>query len=254
MAATCKACDDPLVLTLDPEDSGDEGQTVPDDLELPCGCHFHWQCLLDQSSEIVLSLKCPSCGAFLPTNAAGASVTNPFRPAAEATPILTRYANEGGVVDDLDIFPTLTEEAFLGAHPEARPARAMHTMAAEGDVAGIVELLMDVDSDSDVDATAAQLIRWTDPLNDGRSALHVALESNQEEVFWLLLWLGSAVHTSVFPLAAAQGAEQLGLSRGQVSRDEDVRFIKDEAGCSPAQILSELGPPWSIYVEAGLLN
>lgn len=46
----CKACQQPLVLELDPEDFdeaassavGGAPTTVPDDLELPCGCHFHW--------------------------------------------------------------------------------------------------------------------------------------------------------------------------------------------------------------------
>jgi len=43
--STCKACDEPLVLRVDEdEDEGanNENQTVPDDLELQCGCHFHW--------------------------------------------------------------------------------------------------------------------------------------------------------------------------------------------------------------------
>jgi hypothetical protein len=44
----CKACEEPLVLRLgeDDEDRNEGGaaaeETVPDDLELPCGCHFHW--------------------------------------------------------------------------------------------------------------------------------------------------------------------------------------------------------------------
>lgn len=37
--ATCKACDEPLVFRLDDDDSCHD---VPDDLELRCGCHFHW--------------------------------------------------------------------------------------------------------------------------------------------------------------------------------------------------------------------
>lgn len=45
----CKACDEPLVLRLEDDEDADVGEsdagppdTVPDDLELPCGCHFHW--------------------------------------------------------------------------------------------------------------------------------------------------------------------------------------------------------------------
>lgn len=54
MAAVCKACQDPLVISIEP-DSEDEGQgteetqNVPDDLELPCGCHFHWYANATQS-------------------------------------------------------------------------------------------------------------------------------------------------------------------------------------------------------------
>lgn len=48
--AVCKACEQPLVLELDPEDFdeatssavGGQPSSVPDDLELPCLCHFHW--------------------------------------------------------------------------------------------------------------------------------------------------------------------------------------------------------------------
>lgn len=46
----CRLCDQPLVVELDPEDfdeatassAGGVPATVPDDLALPCSCHFHW--------------------------------------------------------------------------------------------------------------------------------------------------------------------------------------------------------------------
>lgn len=37
--AACKLCEDPLVFQIEDGDGADE---VPDDLELECGCHFHW--------------------------------------------------------------------------------------------------------------------------------------------------------------------------------------------------------------------
>ena len=44
--SVCKACEEPLVLRLDEEDPDEAGpsstEIVPDDLELICGCHFHW--------------------------------------------------------------------------------------------------------------------------------------------------------------------------------------------------------------------
>jgi hypothetical protein len=41
--------------------------------------------------------------------------------------ILARYHNEGGVQENLDILPLVTEEAYLEANPAARPARAFMT-------------------------------------------------------------------------------------------------------------------------------
>jgi hypothetical protein len=260
MTETCKSCHDPLTLTLDPEESGDEGETVPDDLLLPCGCHFHWQCLVDQSSTITTTLTCPSCNTYLPSNtstAGGSSSSS--SPAASATPtpiILTHYTNEGGPQPDLDIYPTLAEESYLSAHPEARPARAFHTLVAEGDVQGMVELLTDIDSDRDTPLSAAQLLVWRDPLNGGRSALHVALEARQEEAVWLLLWLGSGARGKDFPDAVVQVAQAMGLPRreGTVPAEEDVRFVRDEKGRTAGDVCLELGSPWTRLVEGGLFS
>lgn len=48
MSGSCSACQEPLLVLID-SDSEDEdsktasvGESVPDDVELPCGCHFHW--------------------------------------------------------------------------------------------------------------------------------------------------------------------------------------------------------------------
>jgi len=130
--ATCKVCSQPLFLDLDPDDFDEatasvagDSTTVPDDLELRCGCHYHWQCLLDLSSQVALSLKCPSCDTRLVSTPDGPSATNPIFPNRHQNPqILTRYVNEGGPQDNLDILPLITEEAYLDANPTARPARA----------------------------------------------------------------------------------------------------------------------------------
>ena len=254
MADVCKVCEDPLVLSLDLEDSDHEEttqETVPDDLLLSCGCHFHWQCLLDQASEVATDLKCPSCATYLLVTSTSAppagasSSSSSSAPSQTTNSIPTRYTNEGGAEDNLDILPTLIEESYLAVHPEARPARAMHTMISEGDVNGIVELLMDVDSDADVDTDAKQLLRWTDPLNGGKSALHVAIEARQEEPFWLLLWLGSGMKGDFFP----EEMRQVGLPRTEVAEEEDLRFIADGEGRRPRDLLVGMGPPWSLYVE-----
>ena len=112
---TCQTCHDPLIIPIEPDSDVEEQpacsssssspQTVPDDLLLPCGCHFHWQCLLDLASTIYSSLRCPSCNTYLPSESAGSS-SKPTNPQ-----ILTTYTNEGGVQPSLDLYPTLQEEA-----------------------------------------------------------------------------------------------------------------------------------------------
>jgi hypothetical protein len=269
MAETCKSCHDPLTLTLDPEESGDEGETVPDDLLLPCGCHFHWQCLLDESTTITSTLNCPSCTNYLPSTPSGPSGSSSSSSTTPQTPhhqILTRYHNEGGLQPNLDIYPALLEESFLTTNPSARPARALHTLAAEGDVPGMISLLADLDTsphghgggeeddEEEDNMTAAQLLAWRDPLNGLRTALHVALEAQQEEVVWLLLWLGSGVERDAYPEAVVQAAEGAGLPRPgpAVPAAEDVRFVRDGAGRAAEDVCLELGAPWDRLVEGGL--
>ncbi|KAH6613739.1 hypothetical protein B0J18DRAFT_63318 [Chaetomium sp. MPI-SDFR-AT-0129] len=295
MAEVCKSCQEPLTITLDPEDSVEETtnpQTVPDDLVLPCGCHFHWQCLLEESSHVTTALTCPACNTHLPTNvpaAAGtgsssSSLSANVQPTQPTPHIPTHYTNEGGAQPNLDIYPTLLEESYLSAHPEARPARAFHTLAAEGQVQGMVELLQSLESnphgsdddddnegkdddydqgDTDIDTlNAAQLLAWRDPLNGLRSALHVALEAQQEEAVWLLLWLGSGARAEDFPPAVVQVVEgTLGLARllflpegERLPGTEDVRTVRDERGRTAGDVCLELGGPWVRLVEGGLFQ
>ncbi|WYZ42040.1 hypothetical protein EsH8_V_000935 [Colletotrichum jinshuiense] len=260
MAAVCKACEDPLVISIEPDSedegqAGDEPQNVPDDLELPCGCHFHWQCLLDLSAEIAISLNCPSCQKYLPSNQQGPSVTNPYLHTPPGAAILTRYVNEGGLQDGLDILPNITEEAYLAANPDARPARAYHLMCSEGDVQGVVDLLQDANEELAGDvAKLGQLIRYQDPLAGGKSALHVAIEKAQEEVVWLLLWIASPVPTDVFPQSALQAAEALQIVRLTNDTAEDIRALRTEAGQTAEDVARSMPTRWGALVDAGILR
>ncbi|CAJ2502660.1 Uu.00g100540.m01.CDS01 [Anthostomella pinea] len=257
-AATCKVCDDPLVLEVDDDEEGGNAETqpVPDDLELSCGCHFHWQCLLDQSSEIAISLKCPSCDSQVAANTAGPSVTNPFLHASSGASILTRYKNEGGVQENLDILPAVTEEAYLEANPAARPARAFHVMCCEGDFGGIVELLRDADQADGEEPTMdpAQLLRYQDPLADKKSGLHLAVEKRQEEVVWLLLWIASSLSTETFPEPAMQAAQAMGLHRPATSASDDIRSLRDDQGRTAETVAAEMGGVWAAMLQAGALH
>ncbi|KAF7858725.1 uncharacterized protein EAF02_011049 [Botrytis sinoallii] len=233
---TCKLCSESLTVQLDPEEleqfeggSSSMG-SVPDDLQLVCGCHMHWQCLLDESPQILNKLHCPSCDNSIATSVASASRS------VSGTRVPTRYHNEGGVQEDLDILPLITEEAYLDEHPEARPARAFMTMCAEGDVFGINDLLSAVDDDEDGEGLSAKpILRYQDPLDEMKSGLHVAVEKGQEEIIWLLLWLASTLPTDFFPEQITQMAETMGVGR-DTADGEDIRNLRDAQG----QLASDL--------------
>ncbi|KMQ82093.1 ring finger-like protein, partial [Lasius niger] len=108
-----------------------------------------------------------------------------------------------------------------------QPARALHVMCSEGDVAGIVELLRHVhDQVSDVRA----LVRYQDPLAEMKSGLHLAVENGHEDIVWLLLWLSSTLPTEAFPLPGRQAVESLGLGRLSLQPDDDIRGLLDGRG------------------------
>lgn len=258
MAATavCKICEDPLVVEVEAEDGENASpQTVPDDLEIVCGCHFHWQCFLDQSSDVASSLKCPSCQTLLAENSAGPSTTSSFSRAISGVSILTRYTNEGGIQEGLDILPSIMEEAYLEANPEARPARAFHVMCGEGDVGGIVDLLRDIDQEGgEPGLPLAQLIRYQDPLANMKSGLHLAIEQGQEEIVWLLLWIASPLRTDAFPGPLREIAQAMGLQRPVTSPSEDIRALKDERGRMAEAIAAEHEGPWVTLLQANVLQ
>lgn len=238
--ATCKVCSEQLVSQVD-----DEEAPVPDDLELPCGCHYHWQCLLDQSSYVALNLKCPSCERFLPVNQAGPSVTN--TPQSQA--ILTRYTTEDGVEENYDILPIVTEEAYLESHPGERRARAFHVMLSQDDVLGVLELLNDAASEGD-DVSA--LVFYRDALNKNKNGLHLAIEKGQEEAVWLMLYLGSPLPLDMFPQEAAHAAQSMGVER--LDGRENICCLRDDQNLTAEDYARNLGDKWSRLLQGGVLR
>ncbi|KLU83672.1 hypothetical protein MAPG_02724 [Magnaporthiopsis poae ATCC 64411] len=261
--SVCVSCKDPLVLGTD-EDEMEDGDNapVPDDLSLPCGCHFHWQCFLDSASDVAITLKCPSCGSYLPTNQAGGpSVTNPVFPASQEVVIVTRYESEGGVQENYNILPDVTEEAYLLTHPEFRPAHAFHSMCAEGNAEELLAIIADVDSSPDDDdeagagasLTVNQLLRYQDPLDSMKSPLHIAIEKNQAQVALLLLYMASGLPVDSFPGDALEVAKGLGLRRPTLAGPEDdIRALKDANGHTAEEYAYKAGGPWIQFIEAGM--
>ncbi|KAK5990975.1 hypothetical protein PT974_09250 [Cladobotryum mycophilum] len=242
----CEACDEPLVVEIDnePDDSEIETSQVPDDLKLRCGCHYHWQCLMDEASTLCISPKCPNCNTFISTNEGGSST------ASTTTVILVDYTNEGGLQQNLDILPSIKEEAYVQDNPESVPARALHIMCAEGDVEGIVELLRDV---ANQQAHIGSILCHQDPLSDMQSGLHVAIRNKQDEAVWLLLWLASSLPTVTFPESVHRATGLVGLGRLSMEPLDDIRNLKDSHGHTAEQLARQQPEYWSVLLNTGIL-
>jgi hypothetical protein len=189
-------------------------------------------------------------------------------PTSVGTAILARYTNEGGVQENLDILPSITEEAYLEANPEARPARALQVMCAEGDVEGIVELLRDAAAAAAAEeeeevvvwdspthtAQIVQLVCYQDPLAGMKTGLHLAIERGQVEVAWLLLWIASTLSTDFFPDQARSVAQSLQIGRLDIQLAQDIRSFMDVNGRTADQLAQRLQGPWAAFVEASVLR
>jgi hypothetical protein len=212
------------------------------------------QCFLDSASDVAITLKCPSCDSYLPTNRAGPSSTNTVFPASQDVAIVTRYESEGGVQEDYDILPDVTEEAYLLTHPEFRPAHAFHSMCADGNVEELLAIIADVASGADEGGlTTDQLLRYQDPLDDMKSPLHIAIEKNQAQVALLLLYMASGLSNDSFPADALEVAKNLELPRPRLaSTDDDIRALKDSEGRTAEEYAYNAGGQWTHFLEAGM--
>ncbi|MCJ1416200.1 hypothetical protein MMC32_002535 [Xylographa parallela] len=244
--ATCATCHKKLELEITNEDAtggyetteGPSGSItgttiVPDDVELNCGCHFHWQCLLD-AYQIT---QCPNCSQNI------ATVAN----SGVDEQVLCNLHNEGGLQESLDILPLLAEESYLRAYPEERKARAFLEFCKEGDVQAIFDLLDDDGEEDDGDGAEilvpmeiADVLQYQDPLGSLYSGLHTAVTSEKVEAIWLLLLIASGLELHRFPPPVLQAAEQLGADRlfGVHSELLDIRTLKDADGQTAAMLAS----------------
>lgn len=189
---------------------------------------------------------------------AGPSATNSLTLGHPQTPqILTRYTNEGGVQDDLDILPLITEEAYLEANPSARPARAFMHMCSQGDVSGIFELLQTVEEDHEDgeqdSMSPADLLRYQDPLDGMKSAIHLAIENSKQEIVWLLLWLASDVPADKFPEEAIRVAESVNASRESAATGVDIRSLRNTQGQTASTVANAMGGTWTALLQSGIL-
>jgi hypothetical protein len=255
----CASCSKPLTLQIELDEdevptagSSSNARTheVPDDVQLlNCGCHFHWQCILD-AYEVT---RCPHCSKDI-------SSTDP----SGETQILCNLLNEGGIQERLDILPVLSEELYLKAYPDDRKPRAFLEFCREGDIEAIVDLLKatdeddedenedmdeDMDEGSESPIDAATVLRYQDPIGEMQSALHLAVISSKASVVWLLLLLASNLEPQHFPAEVKTAAEQLGISREDQNGKVDIRTLKDGDGKIAAQYVQD-----SLGIDARLLS
>lgn len=151
--------------------------------------------------------------------------------------MLANYTSEGGIEEGLDLMPSITEEAYLASHPEARPARAFHVMCSEGDSEGILMMLSSLQEAEGIEHDLIELLSYQDPLSNNKSGLHLAVEHGKEEVVLLLVWLCSTVSSELFPPHARQMAEASGIGRLNIGAGQDVRNLQDADGLTAGQLL-----------------
>ncbi|KAK5119506.1 hypothetical protein LTR85_007606 [Meristemomyces frigidus] len=268
--ALCAKCQKPLVFLENDECDDDEDtqmeasssaaqpeltKTVPDDVLLSCGDHFHWECLLDSYEYS----KCPNCSRSIVTPAAAGS----------AERIVVDLNNEGGLQEGIDIMPILQEESYLRAYPEERKCRAFLEFCKEGDHRAIAELLKGCseephEEDMDEDAmdgeasgpqkSADEVLRYQDPIGDMQSGLHAAVANGHREVAWLLLLLASEYPELEFPALVFQEAAALGVMREfQQGSKVDIRSLKDAHGRTAEDVAREAGVLWNGWIGNGRL-
>ena len=266
--STCAKCNNPLTVEISPDSDsdiemsasqpGDTTETFPDDVHLPCGCHFHWECLLD-SYELS---RCPNCSREIITSPASGSSAA----AGETQQILVDLNNEGGLQEQIDIFPILKEESYLRAYPEERKCRAFLEFCREGDHRAIVDLLKscseqpeDGEVDEMTDAavasnkTADEILRYQDPIGEMASGLHAAAANGHREVAWLLILLASQFPGMDIPALVFQEAAALGVMREDQEGKVDIRSLRDAQGRTAEDVAKEVGVIWNGWIGNGRL-
>ncbi|KAK5079132.1 hypothetical protein LTR64_002447 [Lithohypha guttulata] len=249
MSGGCAVCEEPLVVLLesdseaeDSKQSADTSDSVPDDVELNCGCHFHWECFL----ESYTITQCPNCSKDI-----SSSTTEGQQQ------VLCTVRNEGGVQPNFDILPTATEEAYLRAFPEERRGHAFLEFCREGDIDAVLHLIKD-DPDNDIgeeDEEETDILRYVGTFEGiSGSALHVAVRYQQEEVAWLLLAIASNLDWAKFPQPVLQAMQSLGLSKSDRKAEPDIRTLKDDNGMTALDLAKEIGGFWSAWIADGRFN
>ncbi|KAH7888466.1 hypothetical protein F5I97DRAFT_701708 [Phlebopus sp. FC_14] len=136
-ADACIICFEPLSILSDDE----EGPVfITDDVELRCGHHSHWTCLMDWArTPDIDRTSCPQhnpeCGQST-LDSTGRFIVN--------------VTNEGGFTNGFDFGEVLDEEDFLEKNPEQQINRAFHDLIAQGEYEAASQL---IEQGADVNCT-----------------------------------------------------------------------------------------------------
>ncbi|MCJ1297886.1 hypothetical protein MMC08_000674 [Hypocenomyce scalaris] len=179
--------------------------------------------------------------------------------------VLCNLLNEGGLQENLDILPLLTEESFLKAYPEERKCRAFLEFCREGDVEAIVDLLNDEEEEEEEEEElsmedgvtmpkSTDILRYQDPIGDMSSGLHIGVLNDNVSVVWLLLFLASSLDLQQFPAETLQAAEQLGLVRTFQAGKVDIRALRDAEGCTAEALAARRRGIWNAWLGTGRLR
>ena len=168
--------------------------------------------------------------------------------------LLCHLNNEGGLQENLDILPLLTEESYLKVYPEDRKARAFLEFCREGDVQAIVGMLRPDSDDEDEEDNSVDFLWYQDPIGDMQSGLHAAVVGGSREVAWLLLLMASNLDLMQFPPEVFQEASALGIMRGDMDGKTDIRSMKDAQGRSAEELANEVGGVWHGWAGTGRLT
>ena len=189
------------------------------------------QCLLD-AYQIT---ECPNCRKALTSEGPGG-----------AQQILCSLHNEGGLQENLDILPMLTEESYLKAYPEERKARAFLEFCHAGDAQAVAEMIKfskEASDDEDEHGPSMEHVyRYQDPIGNMQSGLHAAVQAGSREVAWLLLLMASDMPLTEFPALVFQEAGSIGIMRedAESARLPDIRTLRDADGHTAEDLAREM--------------
>ncbi|CED85430.1 Zinc finger, RING/FYVE/PHD-type [Phaffia rhodozyma] len=177
----CALCSLPLLVPQEPSSDieDDEDEETPshliDDVELPCGDHFHWDCLMNASkiSPVDKLRFCLFCRQQAVTIADDGSEK-----------LLVHVRNEGGLTSNFDLGEEIRSEIAFDSNPHLRRTEAFLSLMSQDDLETAEEMLRGEDGAEPVDPNSTYE-------EGGLTALHVAAYNNNVRAIELLLRYGA---------------------------------------------------------------